>query len=146
MNVRDADIHLLQMVAMLRVLPEATIEQLAAGIQRDAFQPGERVFRQGDHGDRVYVIDEGGAEVLRDGRTIRKLGRGECFGEIALIHDTVRTASVRAAASDPLELVALTRDRFLVAVTGYCESSRAGRGLVATRLEEIDRLAGDPRR
>jgi CRP-like cAMP-binding protein len=141
MRVRDADIELLQTVPMLCVLPEATIEQLAAGIERGTVRPGEPVFAQGDHGDRVYVIDDGGAEVLHSGHMLRTLGRGECFGEIALLHDTVRTATVRAAAPDPLELVALTRDRFLVAVTGYCPSSSAGRSLVAKRLEEIDRLA-----
>jgi CRP-like cAMP-binding protein len=146
MHVRDADIRLLQMVPMLRVLPEATIEQLAAAIERGAVPPGERVFEQGDPGDRVYVIDDGGAEVVHDGRMIGTLGRGECFGEIALLHDTVRTATVRAAAACPLQVVALRRDRFLIAVTGYCASSRAGSSLVTARLEEIYRLAGETRR
>jgi CRP-like cAMP-binding protein len=60
------------------------------------------------------------------------LGRGESFGEIALLNDVPRTATVMAA--EPCELLSLDRDTFLAAVTGYAPSREAAEGVVATRL------------
>ena len=141
MLVRDADIALLQLVPMLRPLPQPTIEQLAASIDRAEVPVGAAVFEQGEHGDRFYVIEEGAAEVLRDGQAIQTLRRGEGFGEIALLRDTVRTATVRAAAPAPLSIAALSREHFLTAVGGYCASAAAGERMVTTRLDELDRIA-----
>ena len=136
--VRDTDIALLQMVPMLRPLPQATIEQLAAAMDRDELSAGTPVFEQGEAGDRVYIVEHGDAEVLRDGRRIAMLGRGDCFGEIALLRDCVRTASVQAAGPAPLQVAALSRERFLAAVTGYSASAAAGERIVATRLEQLE--------
>jgi predicted MFS family arabinose efflux permease len=135
LRVRDADIELLQQVPMLRVLPEATIEQLAAALAHVDFPPGQPVFEQGDPGDRFFVIEDGSADVVLDGRTVRTLRRGECFGEIALLRDTVRTAGVHASADAPLRVSVLPRGRFLTAVTGYPASASAGERVVTSLLE-----------
>ena len=87
MRVRDADIELLHNVPMLRVLPQATIEQLAAALDHAEVAPGHAVFEQGDHGDHFYVVEAGRADVVHDGRPVETLARGESFGEIALLHD-----------------------------------------------------------
>ncbi len=140
MLVRDGDIRLLQMVPMFRPLPQATIEQLAAALEHSVVAGGTAVFEEGDTGDRVYVVEDGRAEVRRGALTIQTLGRGECFGEIALLRECVRTASVRAAPARPLGLASLPSDRFLTAVTGYTASAAAGERVVATRLHELGQL------
>jgi CRP-like cAMP-binding protein len=103
---------------MLRSLPQATIEQLAASLERATIAGGAAVFEEGEHGDRVYVVAGGCAEVLRGTTRVQTLGRGECFGEIALLRDCVRAATVRAATACPLELATLSREWFLTVVTG----------------------------
>jgi len=70
-------------------------------VRREHFEPGEVIFKQGDHGDCLYVVVEGEVEVLRPGpgggeSALRRLGPGECFGEIALLGDHVRTATTRS--------------------------------------------------
>lgn len=87
----------------------------AGGIRREHFEPGEVVFREGDRGDRLYIVVDGEVEVLRgtperDSAVLRRLGRGECFGEIALVSDAPRTATVRTCGR--VNLLAVDRDAF----------------------------------
>jgi hypothetical protein len=137
LRVRDTDIALLHHVPMLQALPEATIEQLAAALDHVEVAPGHAVFEQGDPGERFYVIEAGCAEVVHDGRAVETLSRGECFGEIALLRDCVRTARVSASAKTPLCLSVLPRNPFLTAVSGYPASAIAGERVVTARLEAL---------
>jgi hypothetical protein len=148
MRVRDADIDLLREVGTLGALPAATIEQLGAELAYVEFRPSETVFEQGDRGDRFYVVESGGAEVLRGGRLVDTLGRGDGFGEVALLNDEPRTATIRATADARLRVGVLERRAFLTAVTGYPASATAGQAVV-TRYKALDaaalETAGDPR-
>jgi CRP-like cAMP-binding protein len=137
MRIRDADIEILRSVPMLAVLPAATIDQLGAGLAHAEFAPGQAVFEQGDRGDRFYVVEAGGAEVVRDGRRVNTLGRGDGFGEIALLGDGPRTATVRASGTAPLRVSIVERPAFLTAVTGYPSSATAGDEVV-TRIRARD--------
>jgi hypothetical protein len=142
MRVRDADVDILRAVRMLGELPEATIEQLAAGLQHAEFAPRQTVFDQGERGDRFYVVESGGAEVIRDGRLIETLRGGECFGEIALLRDRPRTATVRASADASLRVSMLQRSAYLTAVTGYPASAEEGQRVVTSRLEGLESASG----
>jgi CRP-like cAMP-binding protein len=96
---------------------------------------GQAVFHQDDPADRFYVIEEGTADVVGEGRVVTTLGPGEGFGEIALLRKVRRTATVRAATD--LELQALTCDRFLPVVTGFPPSSREARAEVEQMLDRF---------
>jgi MFS family permease len=138
MRVRDADIEILRAVPMLRALPVATVEQLGAALRHAELAPAGTVFEQGSTGDDFYVVESGRAEVIRNGRLVGTLERGDCFGEIALLRDDVRTATVRAAGDGGLRVSVLERSAFLTAVTGYPASAAAGEEVVKSRLLALD--------
>jgi Cyclic nucleotide-binding domain len=142
LRVRDADIDVLRAVPMLGALPTATIEQLGARLAYAEFAAGQLVFEQGDRGDRFYAVETRRAEVVRDGRLVNTLGRSDGFGEIALLGDGPRTATIRPSASAPLRVGIVERPAFLIAVTGYPVSATAGNGVVArVQARDAGRLA-----
>ena len=93
---------------------------------------GETIIREGEPGDRFYLIGSGEVEVSSAGHPVATLGPGDYFGEIALLRDVPRTATVRR--EDRPRLRALERDEFLSAVTGHPESAEAADAVVASRL------------
>jgi MFS family permease len=133
---RDDEIEVLNSVAMFRPLPIPAIDELALHVERVEFASGEDVVVQGEHGDRFYVIGGGEADVIGDGRLIRTLRTGDGFGEIALLHDMLRTATVRART--PLKLYTLDRHHFLSAVTDYESSGREADALALDRLSAFN--------
>jgi MFS family permease len=133
---QDEEIEMLGRVAMLQPLPMASIDELARHVGREEVAAGTDVFRQGDPGDRFYVIEAGEADVIGDGRLIRTMGPGDGFGEIALLHDRPRTTTVRARTG--LRLYALERRHFVAAVTGYRSSAREADDMVRDRLDAFE--------
>ena len=111
---------------MLRALPQPTIEQLAAALEHAEIPRGRAVFEQGAPGDLYYIVEAGAAEVVRDGVLLATLRRGDGFGEIALLRERPRTATVRASADSPLRVSVLARNPFLTSVTGYPASTIVG--------------------
>jgi MFS family permease len=110
-------LDLLASVRMFAVLPPTQLEQLATALQPvTPLRDGEVLIRQGDVGDRCYVVVDGALAVDRDGEQLAVLGASEVVGEIALLRDVPRTATVRA--KGPVEVMALERRPFLLAVTG----------------------------
>jgi hypothetical protein len=138
---RDEEIETLNRVEVLRPLPMPAIDHLALHVRHAQFASGEDVFRQGDRGDRFYVIESGLADVIGDGRLLQTIGPGECFGEIALLREIRRTTTVRART--PLGVCTLDRHHFLSALDGYRSSARAAEALVDARLGSFD--PGDDR-
>jgi len=116
-------------------LPLPAIERLARALEPIGVPAGQVLFRQGDPGDRYYVIEQGTVDVVGDGRLVAKLGPGEGFGEIALLRRVPRTAQVRAATD--LQLHVLTSDRFLPVVTGFLPSAREAGISVAEMLDRF---------
>jgi len=132
LRVPTAELAQLQAIPMFAPLPAPTLEALALSMKRREVPAGETIFRQGDHGDRFYIIDSGEIEIEIDGREANVLGPGEHFGEIALLRDISRTATARARKET--KLYALERDAFLGAVTGHAGSSEEAETVVVARL------------
>jgi MFS family permease len=127
-----ADLALLQNVPFFASLPEAGLERLARAAEHVAARPGEVVVRQGGSGDRFYVVTDGELEVAVNGGKVAKLHAGDYFGEIALLRDVPRTATVLAVSESTL--LALQRDDFLTAVNGYAPSLSSAEAVVGLRL------------
>jgi MFS family permease len=130
--VPEEQLELLRGIPIFAPLPPAPLEHLAANLQRVSFPGGSVIFRQGDEGDRFYVIEQGEVEISVDGAAPKVEGRGGYFGEIALLREVPRTASVSARTD--VELYALDRDEFIGAVTGHAPSAEAADSVIGARL------------
>ncbi|HSV29864.1 MAG TPA: cyclic nucleotide-binding domain-containing protein [Candidatus Omnitrophota bacterium] len=79
-------------------------------LERKVFYAGQKVFKEGDRGDRAYLIQDGTVEIVKNGMTLASLSKGELFGEMALVDDQPRMAS--AIALTDVAVVVISRDVF----------------------------------
>ena len=114
-----------------RLLPVA-LDRTSRRMRREVVASGQVVIREGDPGDRAYLAVRGRFEVSAAGRPLAVLGRGDVFGEIALLNGGPRTATVRATGAG--EVLSLDRAEFLSAVLGHPVGSRDVRALANSRL------------
>jgi MFS family permease len=126
------EVELLRRLAMFAPLPLAVIELLATDLEPHEFPAGTAAVREGESGDLFHLIVAGSATVDVGGKPGPSLGPGDCFGEIALLRDVPRVATV--VADQPLRTLALGREAFLTAITGNSMSSAAADALVDQRL------------
>ena len=134
-TVPVVEIALLRSIPLLAPLSPPTLESLARALEQLWVPAGVDVIREGDVGDRFYVIADGEVEIVRDGRAVASRARGEGFGEIALLYDVPRTATVTTRRDT--QLYSLNRQAFLLALTGHAAAQRAARDLADARLEEL---------
>lgn len=125
-------LDLLQASPIFGPLPEATLEGLAEALHESAVQPGESVVTQGEPGDLFYLVRSGTLDVEIDGKVTQTLAPGDSFGEIALLRNVARTATVRARTE--AQLYSLERRAFLAAVTGFAPSLSAAEAVIGMRL------------
>jgi NADH:ubiquinone reductase (H+-translocating) len=106
-----------------------------SSITRQHFEPGEIVFNEGDLGDNVYLIDSGQCEVVRDARGVPEhiadLGAGDYFGEMAVLADVSRNATIRA--TEPLDVLLISRSDFNLLKTTVPAFGNVFRELAARR-------------
>jgi MFS family permease len=124
---------LLRHNSIFEPLPMATVERLSHDLTPIDFEGGVEVIVQGEVGDRFYLIESGQVEVFEHGVFRRHEGPGESFGEIALLHDVPRTATVRT--TEPTRLLQLEREQFLFAVTGHRRSTQVAHTVVTDRWD-----------
>ena len=135
------DLAVVRAVPMCGPLSGPVVERLAAGAERVAVPADTVVVRQGASGDRFYVIAAGRVRVNVSGHDMGELGPGDSFGEIALISEVPRTATVMA--TEPTELLAIQREPFLEALTGQPRSRVIAGDVVQERLAADRAAAGD---
>ena len=133
---REASIPVVEM-GLLRHLPifttlsPAPLETLAREAAYSTVAPGATIVREGEEADAYYVITDGEVAVTQGLSEIRRMGRGEGFGEIALLHAVNRTATVMAVTATTV--LAIRRDAFLAALNASPSAKQAA-DRVAVRL------------
>jgi Cyclic nucleotide-binding domain len=140
-GVRNADLAVVVDTARLNriradplfaPLSMAVVEQLSDELVHVTFEAGEDLIQEGEPGDRYYLIERGRVVVSQAGQRMREQGPGESVGEIALLFDVPRTASVRAL--EPVDALTLSRDDFLGTLCGQTASRRIADTIVMERL------------
>ena len=127
-----------ELISFLRRMPifapldAPAIERIAAHVSPVHANAGEPIVREGEAGDTFYMIVEGEAVVTRDGEHVVDRSPGDSFGEIALLRDVPRTATVTATTA--MTVLTLERDPFLEAVTGHPQSQERAQAIVEERL------------
>src|SRR5947207_13090233 len=108
---RDTKIEALKRASLFEGLSRKQLTELAKVTEDVDFKAGKVLCREGTRGQEFFVIMEGEAEVTRNGKHLATRRSGEFFGEIALVEDVPRTATVTA--TTPIRFFVLTRQRFL---------------------------------
>ncbi|HEX9350029.1 MAG TPA: MFS transporter [Gaiellaceae bacterium] len=133
------ELAVIEGVPMFAPLSIAAKEHLAATLTPVSVVAGDVVIRAGDVGDRFYIVRHGDLEVVAPG-VRATAGDGDYFGEIALIRDVPRTATVTALADS--QLYAMDRNDFLAAVTSHSGVQAAGEVVVEQRHGTGARVGG----
>ncbi len=120
-----ARIELLAHVPVFELLTAPSLETVARFAHPRHLHAGETVIRQGDVGEQFYVVVEGAVSVIKDGHEVNRLGPGDGFGELALLHDIPRTATVVATIGS--EVLSIDRETFTVALRGQVGPVRGDR-------------------
>jgi cAMP-dependent protein kinase regulator len=129
---RLADAHL------FADLSPTELDLLLAKMERVTAPVGTEILRQGQPGERFYLVRSGSVEVTRDGRHVAFLGDGEAFGEISLLLSVPVTATVTAV--DETELLALSGEEFRDVLVRYCDRASELEQMTHVRLEDLRRL------
>lgn len=133
----DSEVDALRRVPLFRGIDATKLRLLAFISDRTRFAPGERLCNQGDEGDSAFIILDGEAEVrvaTPDGeKAVARLGRHSIVGEIAILCDVPRTASVVAAAD--LDVLTVSKDDFLRLLKEFPDMSLEVMRTLAQRLE-----------
>ncbi len=140
-KVPVVEIALLRSMPLFASLPAPALEGIARALERVELAPGSVVITMGEEGDRFYAIADGEVEVTSHGVAVARLTRGNGFGEIALLEEVPRTATVIATTA--VRLYTLEKGPFLTAVTGHAPAGLAASELVERRRRELAELTAD---
>ncbi len=118
----------------------------SAGITQEHFEPGQDIFRQGDVGDRIYIILSGEADVVqdRDGKEVfcTRLHAGEFFGEMAILNGSVRSSTVRCKTA--MDALSLPKREFGLLTANLPELKRSFENVKHQRMERDEATDAAP--
>lgn len=134
---------IIQKVPLFQEAPEHFIRELAAHLRPGVALPGDFIIKKNDHGDEMYFISQGTVELLDDDErnVLVSLSEGSFFGEMALILDQPRAASLRS--TDYTDLYVLDRSSFERVVNKYPEFHQKLNAILRARQEEIGAMRDD---
>jgi len=132
---------LLLEIPMFAALEQPVVERLSRVLVREEVPAGQAVIKEGDPGDRFFVIESGTVAISKEGVEVNRLGPGGYFGETALLRDIPRTATVKAVTD--LVLYALDRRPFLEAVTGSPLSAEEAERVIDLRASNAESGPGE---
>ena len=133
MPIPFREIALLRRLPLFAPVPAPALETAAAALVPATVEAGTTIIREGDIGDRFYIIETGSVAVDQAGAVIAELGPGQAFGELALIRDIPRTASVVAVTD--VRVLALERGAFMLAVTASPRAVTEAARIAARQLD-----------
>ncbi len=137
-RVPIVEISLLRSIPLFQALPPPAVEGIAHALEPSEAADGEAIIHEGDVGDRYYAIVDGTVSVSHNGQEVATLGRAEGFGEIALLKDVPRTATVTAVG--PVQLQTLDKESFITALTGHAPALQHADTIVTSRRDELERV------
>lgn len=137
----NEEVELLRNIPMFANIEPSKLKLLAFTSERMAFKDGDILFRQGEQGDSAYVIIGGEADVIVDTPkgplTVAKLKRNDIVGEIAILCDVPRTATVKAASK--LEAMVIAKDLFFRLIMEFPQMAVEIMRELARRLDATNR-------
>lgn len=137
MSIND-DVELLRRIPMFAKVEPAKLKLLAFTSERVTYGEGQELFHQGDNADAAYIIVAGTADVMVDSPrgplTVAQLGTNEFIGEIGILCDVPRTATVRAATE--LTTLKITKELFFRMITDFPAMGVEVMRVLAHRLEQ----------
>ena len=126
------NLSLLEAIPLFTPLAPAIMEGLARKLTRFEVPAGSTIIREGQQSDRFFIIESGSVTVSHGDQVVRHESDGDFFGEIGLLRDIPRTATITAERDTVLQV--LERDDFLAAVTGQREARSAAEAIVGRRI------------
>ena len=134
----DKEVEILREIPLFANIDPVKLKLMAFASERITFQAGQALFSHGDEGDAAYIIVEGDADILVDTPsgplTVAQVGRNDIVGEIAILCDVPRTATVKAISE--LVTLKITKDLFFRMVTDFPEMGVEVMRVLAHRLEQ----------
>ena len=144
----ETEVQSLRQVPMFRDIDPARLKLLAFTSERGNFAEGQKFFQQGDAADAAYVILQGKADVAVDSTggeiKIAELGQNAIVGEMGILSDSPRSATIIAAA--PTTALRIDKRVFLELLTQFPQMSIAVMRELASRLEKMNAQLAQARR
>ena len=141
------DVEVLRNIPLFAKVEPAKLKLLAFTSERLEYMPGDELFHQGDYGDAAYIILEGEADVLVDtpqgAVKVATLGKNDIIGEIAVLCDVPRTATV--VAQSDLETLRVSKDGFFHLVTQFPQVAIEVMSEIAARLHDTTQALSEAR-
>lgn len=131
-----ATMDALAVVPIFKDLPKKSLERLEKFARQRSFQAGDVIFKEGEEGVGFFMVSKGTVAVIRGGTEIAKITEGGFFGEMALLDNHRRSATVRA--DTPVECIALMRSDFLAELRNNSDLAVEMLAVLSARVRELD--------
>jgi CRP-like cAMP-binding protein len=131
----------LSQVPMFSQLPHRALERLERITRQRSFRPGETIVKEGDEGVGFFMITTGKVEVTRAGKQLNSLGAGEFFGEMALLDNHRRSATV--VATEPTDCLVMLRSDFIAELQANADLAVDMLAILSRRVRDLDQRLAD---